>query len=62
MAFVNPGDVVLVPSPGYPVYSSSTLFAGGESHFMPLKKENNFLPELKAIPKDILKQAMKMSW
>jgi len=36
LAFVNPGDVVLVPSPGYPVYPVGTLFAGGESHIMPL--------------------------
>ena len=60
LAFVNPGDVVLVPSPGYPVYPVGTLFAGGESYLMPLKEENGFLPDLKAIPQDILKRARLM--
>ncbi len=54
LAFVNPGDVVLVPSPGYPVYATGTLFAGGKSHFMPLLEKNNFLPDLSRIPKKIL--------
>lgn len=57
LAFVNPGDTVLVPSPGYPVYSIGTLFAGGQSYFMPLKEENDFLPDLNRIPKTILKKA-----
>lgn len=60
LAFVNPGDVVLVPSPGYPVYPVGTLFAGGESHIMPLVEKNNFLPDLKAIPEDVLKRAKLM--
>lgn len=60
LAFVNPGDVVLVPSPGYPVYPVATLFAGGESHFMPLREKNNFLPDLSAIPKSALKKAKLM--
>ena len=51
LAFVNSGEAVLVPSPGYPVYSASTIFAGGEPLEMPLLKENNFLPELEAIDK-----------
>lgn len=53
LAFINPGDIVLVPSPGYPVYSTGTLFAGGESYFMPLKEENSFLPDLEQIPPKI---------
>lgn len=57
LAFVNPGDIVLVPSPGYPVYSTGTLFAGGVSHFMPLREENGFLPDLDVIPEDICKKA-----
>mgnify|MGYP001773628132 CR=1 FL=1 len=57
LAFVNPGDVVLVPSPGYPVYSIGTLFAGGESYFMPLREENRFLPDLEAIPAEVAKRA-----
>lgn len=54
LAFVNPGDIVLVPSPGYPVYPIGTLFAGGKSYFMPLKEENDFLPDLHAIPEKVL--------
>lgn len=60
LAFVNPGDVVLVPSPGYPVYPVGTLFAGGESHIMPLKEENGFLPDFKAIPESVLKRVKLM--
>lgn len=57
LAFINPGDIVLVPSPGYPVYSTGTLFAGGESYFMPLKEENSFLPDLEQIPHKIWRRA-----
>ncbi len=60
LAFIDPGDVVLVPSPGYPVYPVGTKFAGGVPYFMPLKEENKFLPELKAIPEDICKKAKLM--
>lgn len=54
LAFVNPGDFVLVPSPGYPVYATGTLFAGGKSYIMPLREENSFLPDLESIPKKVL--------
>jgi LL-diaminopimelate aminotransferase len=57
LAFVNPGDYVLVPSPGYPVYRVSTLFAGGLPYFLPLRKENNFLPNLSEIPEETAKRA-----
>ncbi len=57
LAFINPGDVALIPDPGYPVYHAATLFAGGRSHFMPLKKENQFLPEFDRIPNAVLKKA-----
>ncbi len=60
LAFVNPGDYVLVPDPAYPVYNIGTIFAGGISHFMPLKRENGFLPDLKAIPEDVLKKTKIM--
>jgi LL-diaminopimelate aminotransferase len=60
LAFVNPGDIVLVPSPGYPVYPIGTAFAGGESYIMPLKEENSFLPDFKEIPEDVLKKAKLM--
>ena len=61
LAFVDPGDVVLVPSPGYPVYPVGTGFSGGVSHLMPLTKANGFLPDLSAIPKDVAKKA-KLMW
>lgn len=57
LAFINPGDTVLVPSPGYPVYPVGTLFAGGNSYFMPLKEQNDFLPDLERIPKKIITKA-----
>ncbi len=60
LAFVEPGDVVLVPSPGYPVYPVSTLFAGGESYIMPLTEDHKFLPDFSAIPEDVLKRARLM--
>ena len=61
LAFLDPGDIALVPDPHYPVYSRGTWFAGAECHFMPLKEENNFLPDLENIPSDILKRA-KIMW
>ncbi len=60
LAFVEPGDTVLVPSPGYPVYPVSVMFAGGESFFMPLREENGFLPDLKAVPETTLKKTKLM--
>lgn len=60
LAFVNPGDVVLVPSPGYPVYPVATGFAGGTSYMMPLTKANHFLPDLEAIPADVVRKATLM--
>jgi LL-diaminopimelate aminotransferase len=61
VAFVDPGDVVLVASPCYPVYHIGTAFSGGKNYFLPLKKENHFLPDLDSIPADIAKQA-KLLW
>ena len=60
LAFINPGDVVLVPSPAYPVYAIATMFAGGTPFEMPLLKENGFLPDLGSIPGDILAKAKMM--
>jgi LL-diaminopimelate aminotransferase len=57
LAFVNPGDVVLVPDPAYPVYQAGTIFASGEAHPMPLTRERGFLPDLDAIPTQVLKRA-----
>lgn len=61
LAFIDPGDIVLVPSPGYPVYPVGTSFCGGTSHIMPLTKANGFLPDLDAIPNDVAKKA-KLMW
>ncbi len=61
LAFVDPGDVVLVPTPGYPVYSIGTLFAAGESYYMPITEENSYLPDFRAIPEDVLRRA-KLMW
>jgi LL-diaminopimelate aminotransferase len=60
LAFINPSDIVLVPSPGYPVYPVGTTFAGGNPYIMPLLEDNNFLPDFKSIPEDILKKAKLM--
>ena len=57
LAFVNPGDTVLVPSPGYPVYRVSTLFAGGTPYFLPLRKEAGFLPNLSEIPQSVAEKS-----
>jgi LL-diaminopimelate aminotransferase len=58
---LDPGDVALVPDPGYPVYSVSTLLAGGEVHYMPLLESNDFLPDLDTIPGKVLKKT-KVLW
>jgi len=61
LAFIDQGDIVLIPTPGYPPYARGTEFAGGEAYFLPLLPENNFLPELDKIPSEILKRA-KILW
>ena len=60
LAFIDAGDVALVASPGYPVYQIGTQFAGGHPYFMDLLKENQFLPDLKAIPVEVTKKAKLM--
>jgi len=60
LAFVNDGDYVLVPDPGYPVYYSSTILADGIPYKIPLTKEESFLPNLDEIPSEIAKKAKIM--
>ena len=60
LAFIDKGDVVLVPDPGYPVYRAGVTFAGGEIHFMPLRPEKSFLPDLNQIPESVAKKAKMM--
>ena len=60
LAFINPGDVALIPTPAYPVYHTATLFAGGESYFMPLLEENGFLPDFDSIPDEKARKARLM--
>ena len=59
--FLDPGDLALVPDPAYPVYGVGTMFAGAESHVMPLYESNGWLPELDAIPADAARAA-KLMW
>jgi len=57
LAFLNQGDYSLVPDPGYPPYKGGTILAGGKPYLMPLLESNEFLPDLKKIPANILRKA-----
>lgn len=57
---LNPGDVALVPDPGYPDYWSGIVLAGGVMAFMPLLEQNGFLPDYEAIPEEALRKAKLM--
>jgi LL-diaminopimelate aminotransferase len=57
LALLDPGDVALAPDPGYPPYTSGPVFAGAEVHYLPLTEENNFLPDLDAIPAEVARRA-----
>jgi len=59
-AFINNGDIGLVPDPGYPPYNSGVIFAGGEPYYLPLVKENDFLADLDSIPRKIADRAKLM--
>lgn len=61
LAFVDPGQAVLVPDPGYPTYRMGTLLAGGVPVTVPLRPENDYLPDLEAIPEDVARSA-KIFW
>lgn len=57
LCFIDPGDVALVPDPGYPVYATGTMFAGGEVYPLPLDERNGFLPDLDGVPPDVARRA-----
>ncbi|MCR4291254.1 MAG: aminotransferase class I/II-fold pyridoxal phosphate-dependent enzyme [Candidatus Kuenenia sp.] len=59
--FIDPGDYVIIPTPGYPPYTRGTLFAEGIPYYVPLLKENNFLMDLKSIPAEVCKKT-KILW
>jgi LL-diaminopimelate aminotransferase len=59
-AFIDPGDIVICPSPGYPPCYRGALFAGSKVYFYPLLKEYNFLPPLEMIPKQVASKARVM--
>jgi LL-diaminopimelate aminotransferase len=61
LCFVDPGDIALVPDPAYPVYSISTMFAGGEPYYLPLMEDKGFLPDLDQVPDEIAEKA-KLLW
>lgn len=60
LCYVNPGDLVLVPDPGYQIYANGSILAGGENYPMPLLSKNKYLPNLEAIPEYIAKAAKIM--
>ena len=57
MALLDPGDVCLSPDPGYPPYTSGPLFSGAEVHYLPLEEANAFLPDLDAVPAEVVARA-----
>ncbi len=57
LAFLNPGDVAIIPDPAYPVYHAGAVFAGGETVSMPLEAENDFLPDLEDLKRSVLQRA-----
>jgi LL-diaminopimelate aminotransferase len=59
-AFVDPGDVTLVPGCGYPVYHTGGILVGGVSHFMPMTAENGFLADFENVPADVLAKTKMM--
>ncbi len=60
-AFVNPGDVVIIPSPGYPPMKTGTKYVGATPYFVPLLEENDYMIDYNAIPEDVAEKA-KIIW
>jgi LL-diaminopimelate aminotransferase len=61
LAVAGPGDIVLAPDPGYPVYVTGAIMADAEPYRLPLREERDFLPDLGAIPEDVLRRA-RLLW
>lgn len=61
LAYVEPGDMVIVPDPGYVTYTRGALVAGGEVYRMPLLPERGYLPDLEALPEQVLRHT-KLMW
>jgi LL-diaminopimelate aminotransferase len=61
MALIDPGDIVLIPDPGYLTYTQGTLLAGGEPYYLPLLAENQYLPRLESIP-ELVAQRASLLW
>lgn len=60
LAVVDPGDVVLIPQPAYPVYRAATIFVGGMPYIMDLTEQRDWLPDLNVIPQDVARKAKLM--
>lgn len=60
MSFLNPGDLAIIPDPGYPVYYNGVILAGGRVYQMPLTEKNGFLPDFSKIPKKVLEKSKIM--
>ncbi len=60
LAFVDPGDVTLVPGVGYPVYQTGGILAGGETYWMPMGEDNGWLADFESTPADVLSRAKMM--
>ncbi|MGE5587179.1 MAG: LL-diaminopimelate aminotransferase [Clostridia bacterium] len=58
--FIDPGDLALVPDPGYPVYATAVMLAGGDPFPMRLRPENEWLPDLESVPEDVRAKAKLM--
>ncbi len=60
LAWLDPGDIALVPDPGYPTYAASVALAGGRAHLMPLDEKNGWLPNFNTIPETVAREARLM--
>ena len=61
IALIDPGDIVLAPDPGYPVYVTGAIMADGEPHRLPLRAPAGYLPDLNAIPHEVVRRA-RLLW